>query len=168
MSTVYATAQSPKGRWHNDTGTLGIQALFLPVYVKSSSSDPSSSSSVSSNSSFSLLRSSNRPVAMANLICCRNHVSGGGPRTYVLNNIYPSACRQFGINYSGPPIHGNVCNKIIRYRSKYRGPVRYSTPLFFSTPVHHQPERNKFSSSSPSCVQYHVPCQHQSTYTFQD
>ncbi len=32
--------------------------------------------------------------------------------------VYP----QFGINYSGPPVNGNVCNKIIGYRSEYRGP----------------------------------------------
>ena len=55
--------------------------------------------------------------------CCYEHccyASDAGTRREAEEIFF--YYRQFGINYSGPPIDGNVFNKIIRYRSEYRGP----------------------------------------------
>lgn len=65
VSMVYATAVLTKGGWFGSASTLGVGFFSLAVYTASSSSALLTSSN---SSSPSLLRSSNRPVAMANLI----------------------------------------------------------------------------------------------------
>lgn len=45
------------------------------------------------------------------------------PECGLLPTSFPVLYRKFGINYSGPPVHGRVCNKLIVYRSDYRGTV---------------------------------------------
>ena len=69
---------------------------------------------------------------------------------------------------------------ISQQRTPRRYKILYSTPLFFSIAIHHQPERNKFFiiivilstllSTTALYIQYHVhvSCQHRSTYIFQD